>query len=277
MIKTEILLHWGAVAFYIVSAVLFIYSFAFRKTEYMRWGTRAALAGLLPHTAALGLRWAEAGHGPYLRIYEVYSSDVWIIVVMFLLVQKWLPATRPAGTVVMPVSFLMIGMAVMSSPEIRPLPSTFRTFWLLVHIFFAKVAFGSLLLATGLAALYLVKERTTLPVSGGVSGEFRESGFFDEASYNLTGFGFLMLGIMIVSGAIWADNAWGAYWTWDPVETWSLISWLVYGIYLHLRRTYGWRGVRSAWFLVFALVILVFALFGMGYFYPSQHSPYISG
>lgn len=276
MIKTEILLHWGAVTLYIVSAVLFIYSFAFQKPEYMRWGTIVAVFGLLPHSAALALRWSDAGHGPYLRIYEVYSSDAWVAVVMFLLAQKWRPAIRSVGTVVMPAAFLLIGMAVMSSPAIRPLPATFRTYWLLVHIFFAKAAFGSLLLATGLAVLFLVRERTALPAAGGVTKRLTDSGFFDEASYSLTGFGFLMLGIMIVAGAIWANNAWGAYWTWDPVETWSLISWLVYGIYLHLRRTRGWRGVRAAWFSVFALVILVFALFGMGYFYPSQHSPYIS-
>jgi len=277
MIKTEILLHWGAVTFYVLSALLFIYSFVFHKPEYMRRGTAAALAGMLPHTAALALRWAAAGHGPYLRVYEVYSSDVWIAVAMFLLLQRWQPAVRPVGAVVMPVSFLMIGMAVMSSPEIRPLPGTFKTFWLLVHILFAKLAFGSLLLGTGLAALYLVKERTAISVSGRAAGRLPDSEYLDQAGYNLTGFGFLMLGIMIVSGAIWANNAWGAYWTWDPVETWSLISWLVYGIYLHLRRTQGWRGTRAAWFSVFAMAVLIFALFGMGYFYPSQHSPYISG
>lgn len=277
MINIEIVLHWAAVVIYIVSAVLFLYSFTFHKPEYMRWGSIAAFIGLLPHSGALALRWVAAGHGPYLRVYEVYSSDVWIAVVMFLLLQKWRPAIRPVGTVVMPVSFLMIGMAVMSSPEIRPLPGTFKTIWLLVHIFFAKVAFASLLLGTGLAALYLLKQRSVIAVRSGSVQRLLEGSFLDEASYNLTGFGFLMLGIMIVSGAIWANNAWGAYWTWDPVETWSLISWLVYGIYLHLRRTRGWRGHRAAWFSVFAMVILAFALFGMGYFYPSQHSPYISG
>lgn len=277
MIKTEILLHWVAVTVYIISAVMFIYSFSFQKPEYMRWGITTALLGLLPHSAALALRWAETGHGPYLKIYEVYSSDAWIVVTMFLLLQKWRPALRPAGVIAMPAAFLLIGIAVMASPAIWPLPATFKTYWLMVHIFFAKVALGSLLLGTGLAVLYLLKERTPLPADGRFIKKLPASGFLDEASYNLIGFGFLLLGVMIVAGAIWANNAWGSYWTWDPVETWSLISWLFYGLYLHLRRTKGWRGTRAAWFSVFAFVILVFALFGIGIFYPSQHSPYIGG
>lgn len=278
MAEAEILLHWIAVSIYALSAILFISSMVFKKLELELKAVWLTGAGLLPHTTALVLRWAVAGHGPYMRRYEVYSSDVWILVVMFLFFQYRRPALRIVGSLVMAVSFLMIGMAVMASSEIRPLPDNFRTYWLLIHIFFAKLTYGSALIGTGLGLLYIGRER------------FRErwgkGSFFarlpgpvvvDELSYSFIAFSFLMNGIMIASGSIWANNAWGSYWSWDPVETWSLISWFIYGIYLHLRRTYGWKGEKAAWFAVGAIAVLVFALFGIGVFYYSTHSPYISG
>ena len=231
---------------------------------------------MLPHSAALGLRWLEAGHGPYLRQYEVYSSDVWVMMVMFLLVQFWRPALRTAGMVAMPVCLLLIGMAVMASPEIRDLPVTFKTYWLIVHILFAKLAYGSALMGTAMGVLYLASQQKTR--TNRLTNFYRRLPpleVLDELSYAFIGFGFVMLGIMIVAGSIWAKNAWGRYWGWDPVETWALISWLFYGLYLHLRVTFKWQGGRAAWFSVVAMAVLIFALFGIGWFYQSFHSPYI--
>ncbi len=278
MIKTEILFLWITVGFYVISSVLYIYSVAFHREKSLQPATWLAATGLATHSLALGLRWIETGHGPYLRQYEVYSSDVWVVVMMFLIVQLWKPVLRTAGAVVMPVSFLMIGLAVMASPEIRDLPVTFKTYWLIVHILFAKLAYGAALIGTALAVLYLVKQRKAQ--ADRLTSVYRRLPsleVLDELSYGFIGFGFINLGIMIVAGSIWAKNAWGRYWGWDPVETWSLISWFFYGIYLHLRFTFKWQGSKAAWFSIIALVVLIFALFGIGLFYESFHSPYISG
>ncbi|MCL4439240.1 MAG: cytochrome c biogenesis protein CcsA [Firmicutes bacterium] len=272
--RYEIVFHWIAVAVYAISTLVFVYSLTFHKDRF-RLGVILAAAGLVPHTLALGIRWIITGHGPYLRVYEVYSSDVWVAILVYLLVQKWKPGLRVIGVVVMPVALLLIGLAMMASPEIRELPETFRTYWLMVHIFFAKFAYSSLLLGTGCSILILVKKR--YETRGGWYKKIPALDILDELAYSFTGFGFLMLAVMIVAGSIWANNAWGSYWSWDPVETWSLISWLVYGIYLHLRRTRGWRGARLAWLSVFSFGVLAFALFGIGIFYFSTHSPYISG
>ena len=271
----EIGLHWIAVAFYCLSAILYIYGFVFRKDRAFKWALVAAVCGLIPHTAALGLRWYVTGHGPYLRRYEVLSSNVWVGLVMFILVQRIKPVLRPFGAVVMPVSFLLIGLAVLSSPETHPLPETFQTFWLLVHILFAKLAYGSCLIATALAGGYLLLQ------GGGRlqqkwAGRLPAPGIIDEFSYRFTGFGFMMIGIMIAAGAIWANDAWGSYWSWDPVETWSLLSWVVYGLYLHLRRMHGWRGRKAAWYTMIAFLLLLFTIFGIGLIYVSEHSPYMN-
>lgn len=278
MVKTEILLLWSAVGLYALSSCLFLFSLVFNKLQQLKTGIWLAFLGFLPHSGALGLRWAETGHGPYMRVYEVYSSDVWIALAMFFLLQVYKPNLRVLGAVVLPASFLLIGMAVMASPEIKPLPPNFQTFWLIIHIFFAKLAFGSLLIATGLSLFYLMKRRREIQGEVGVFlGKLPALRVLDELSYQFTGFGFFMLAIMIVAGAIWANKAWGRYWGWDAVETWSLITWLVYGIYLHLRRTYGWKEAKASWFAVLAFAVFVFAIFGIGLFYISVHSPYISG
>lgn len=275
MIEWEILLLWAAVALYALSTVLYVYSVAFQKDKF-KLATIAAWLALVFHSASLALRWIEAGHGPYMRRFEVYSSDVWIAVILFLLAQTWKKSLRFAGAIVMPASFLLIGMAVLSSPEITPLPSTFKTYWLIVHIIFAKLAFGGAIIGTAMALFYVLKKRK---MEQGVAGPFYSKlpslEILDELSYGFIGFGFLNLGVMIIAGSIWAKTAWGSYWSWDPVEVWSLIAWFVYAIYFHLRRTYGWKGTRLAWVALGGLAVLVFSLFGLGIFYSTGHSPYL--
>jgi len=278
VVKTEIILLWITVGLYALSTCFYVYSIAFQKEKYLKRATIIAGLGLVIHTVALGLRWVQAGHGPYMRRYEVYSSNVWIAIAMFLIAQYFRPSIRVLGSILMPVSFLLIGMAVMASPEIRTLPSTFKTYWLIVHILFAKLSYGSALIGTGLGVLYLIKEKKK--EDDNLTEFYKRMPkleVLDELSYAFIGFGFLLLGIMIIAGSIWAKSAWGSYWGWDPVETWSLISWFVYGLYLHLRRTYGWKGKKAAWLAIGALGFLIFALFGVGLFYDSIHSPYING
>lgn len=276
MLKWEIVLHWLGVACYAASAVLFMYSMAFKKPGAISWAVRLAALGMIPHSAALGLRWLETGHGPYMRRYEVFSSDVWVGVLMFLIAQHLRPNFKQLGVVVMPVSFLVIGAAVMSSPEIREIPSSYKTFWLILHILFAKMAYGSAMIGTALSGFYLLRKRQE--AKGKVAAFFKHlpsPEAMDEWAYAINGFGFINIAIMILAGSIWAQNAWGSYWTWDRIETWSLVSWFLYGLYLHLRRIHGWKGDRAAWFALGAFAVLLFALFGVGVLWESAHSPYL--
>jgi len=273
MSSYEIGMQWAAVGIYALSTVLFIAAFVWEKDAWLKWAVRVAVAGLIVHTGALALRWAITGHGPYMRRYEVFSSNVWVAVLMYIVVQWRFPRLRMAGGLVMPVSLLVIGFAVMASPEIRPLPESFKTFWLIVHIYFAKLAYGSCLLGTAFGLLIIVKNKGWFQT---FTGRLPDSEVLDEYSYKFIAFGFFMIGIMIAAGAIWANNAWGSYWAWDPVEIWSLISWMLFGVYLHLRRVHGWRGEKMAWLALVSLIILIFAIMGVGLFYLSQHSPYLS-
>lgn len=273
--QLEIGLHWVSVALYALSACCFVYGFVFKKDNALKWGVITAIVGMAPHTVALGFRWYDTGHGPYLKKYEVYSSLVWMGLFMFLLLQWRKPMLRTLGIIILPVSFLMIGRAVLSSSEIKPLPETFHTFWLFVHIFFAKIAYGACLIGTALAGIFLTTEKKRCFTADWLN-RLPEPDIIDELSYRFIGFGFIMIGVMIAAGAVWANEAWGSYWSWDPVETWSLISWVIYGIYLHLRRMHGWKGVKAAWFSILAFAVLLFTMFGIGLVYITHHSPYMN-
>lgn len=272
--QIEIGLHWAAVALYVISACLYGYGFVFKKKSFIDQGYFVSIGGFLIHTAALAVRWYNTGHGPYLGRYEIYSSLIWTAMLIFVILLWRMTALRPLGTLVMPVSFLLLGMGVLAATEITSLPETFKTFWLFVHVYFAKLAYGSCMIGTALAGIYLMLNRQS-SLTKWWKSRLPDMSYIDELSYRLIGFGFIMIGIMIASGAIWANNAWGNYWSWDPVEVWSLISWMVYGIYLHLRRMHGWNGIRAAWYSLAAFAVLVFSLIGLGVFYVTNHSNYM--
>lgn len=271
----EVGLDWIAVTFYALSTCLFVYGFVFKKQRALKWGLLLAIAGLIPHSAALLYRWYISGHGPWMRRYEVYTSLAWTGLLMFIVFQWRRPDFRPLGVVIMPGTVLLVGLAVFSFSQIQDVPESFKTYWLILHIYFAKLAYGTCLIGTALAVIYLMIQRTN-GLGSWLRQRLPDPDRIDELSYRFTAFGFVMIGVMIAAGAIWAKNAWGSYWSWDPVETWSLISWILYGIYLHLRRMHGWKGTKAALFTIGAFSVLIFTLMGIGIVYVNNHSPYVN-
>ncbi len=272
-------MYLTATTLYALSSILYIYCLVFKKEERIKYAFNSALAGLLFHSISIALRWIETEHGPYVAMYEVLSKYAWFSVVIFLLVQQKIEKIRIAGFIVMPVSFLIMGAGLTYSRDIQMIPAALRSYWLIAHVVFANLAFGSILVAAGIAALYILKKRRP------VGPETKEDSFYkklpelkvmDELMYQFVASGFLFLTIMIGAGAIWANQTWGRYWGWDPIETWSLISWFMYAICLHLRMNAGWTGKRIAWFIIFSLFVLAFSLLGVGYVYSGLHTDYLT-
>ena len=275
MSQIEWITYIAASAFYAISAAIYVFSVVFKKEHWLKYGAICAIVGLVPHSIALIARWIESGHGPYYSMYEVFSSYAWVSVTIFLLSVLRTKKTRFAGLVVMPVSFILMGLGFNVSMEIATVPPSLNSFWLAAHVGFAKLGFGSILIATGMSVLHLLKERK--PVRYREFFErFPPIGIMDDLSYQFAAVGFIFLTIMVAAGAIWADQTWGRYWGWDPIEIWSLISWLVYGVYLHLRMNAGWRGKRAAWLMVVNMVILIFSMFATGIVYEGLHSAYMT-
>lgn len=275
MVKTQLIIFWVAVGLYVAASVLYIIGLNFKK-DYNRLAVIFTTLGFVANSVATGLRWNQVGHFPYYGAYEVYTSYAWGLALFFLTAQFFKPSLRFIGAFIIPISFIMIGIGIMNSTEMKEIPRTYFTFWLGVHIAFAKLAYGSGLIAAALSVIYLIKERK----SGELGDEEKVPHWYDKLpelkkidylSYRFVALAFFMLAIMIISGAIWAAKAWGRYWGWDPIETWALVSWLVYGLALHLYRTSSWRGRKMALITIGALILVVFAFFGIPLIYDTAH------
>lgn len=280
----EELLFIVAFAAYIASTVAFIASLPARRELLERIGLWLAVGGFVVHTAALAVRSLNAGRLPFSNQYEFATSFAWGIVACFLLLQHKY-RLRSVGAFVMPLAFLMMGYASMLSKEIRPLMPALQSGWLTLHVGMAIVSYGAFALAAALGVKYVARTRkvgdlAALTPSAGMAktesdhpDESRERlELFDFLAYRVTAFGLLMLTLVILTGMVWAKSAWGRYWSWDPKETWSLVTWIIYAVYLHLRLNRGWRGRRSAWFSVIGLVCVLFTFLGVNVILPGLHS-----
>lgn len=279
MAQIDWILYLTATTFYALSSIIYIISFVFKKEEKIKFAIGTAIAGLLFHSISIALRWIETGHGPYITMYEVLSKYAWFSIVIFLLMQYKYDKLKIAGFIVLPASFLIMAVGSTYTRDIQVISASLRSYWLIAHVGFASLAFGSILVAVGIAVLYIIKEKRSK------NGSVDEDSFYeklpglkvmDDLMYQFVASGFLFLTIMIGTGAIWANQTWGRYWGWDPTETWSLIVWFIYGIILHLRMNVGWSGKKIAWFIIFSIFILVFSLFGIGYVYSGLHTTYLT-
>jgi cytochrome c-type biogenesis protein CcsB len=294
MINTIILswttfVYFAAFAFYLVRMVS-------GKDLWGRLGTITALMGLFTHTAALILRWVASyqmgiGHAPLSNLYESLIFFAWSIMALYLIIE-WRTKSRSLGTFVVPVAFLCMAFASLSpniSSRIQPLIPALQSNWLVSHVItcFLGYAAFTVAFAIGLMALLKGMERDELTPDGSDSGNHNgnpppanfqrflrripEPGILDELIYQSAALGFVFLAIGIMTGAIWAHYAWGSYWSWDPKETWSLITWLIYAIMLHARYVRGWRGKRMAIMAIVGFISVLVTYLGVNYL-PGLHS-----
>lgn len=277
-LTVEIALMWSAIMVYALSSVLFAVGAVFESRKVMAAGLWIAIVGLGAHTMAFGVRWVRVGHAPFLGFYEVVSAYAWATVAALVLFALLRPRFRALGTVMMPVALLVLGASMLADKTDEIAGGTLASWWLTVHVMFAKLSYSSFIIAFALAVIYLVRS------SAGGGGRAKtildrlpSQEVLDDLSYRAAAVGLILLAIMIAAGAIWANEAWGRYWGWDPIETWSLVTWLVYAVYVHLRLTLGWRGKRSAWILVGALPLVAFSYVVVPVVYNSIHGAYIKG
>ncbi|MBE0476952.1 MAG: cytochrome c biogenesis protein CcsA [Coriobacteriia bacterium] len=273
----EIVLMWAAVSVYALGATLYAVGLVFAKPGVTRSATVASLSGLVPHALAIGVRWVRIGHGPYLGFYEVVSSMAFVSVAVLAALALRHRSLARLGVLVMPLAFLLIGGAMFAPKSELEITAKLASWWLTVHVAFAKLSYGAFTASFALALLYLLRERRKAGRFAEFAVKLPPQAVVDDLSFKFAAAGFLFLGMMIAAGAIWANEAWGRYWNWDPIETWSLVAWVVYAVYLHLRLTMGWTGRKAAWVAVAALPVVLFALIGVPLVYDSIHGAYLQG
>jgi cytochrome c-type biogenesis protein CcsB len=265
-------LFWSAVTLYALATALYFFWAAFRK----EWGAAAGrwlgAAALAPHAASLALRWAEVGHGPYNTRYEVLSADTFLLVLVWIGAGFFARGLRPLGALVMPAAFLLMGWSVSTFELKAEVPIIFKSYWLALHVGFAKLFGATVILAAACATAYLVKRRRPEALAR-LPGPER----LDLYAHQFLLVSFLFLGVMIVAGSLWAHQSWGRYWGWDPIETCSLVTWIAFGVILHFRVLHRWSGPRMAWLTFVGFAFAMITLYVVAIVVPTIHNSYMVG
>mgnify|MGYP001826710376 FL=1 len=259
------------------SAFLYLVALVFRRQAPGVLGTWVALLGLIGNTAGIVMRWAESyqmgfGHAPLSNLYESLVFFAWTIALLYLFIERRY-GNRVIGAFTMPLAFMAMAYASLSpniSDRIQPLLPALKSNWLIAHVITCFIGYAAFAVAFGLSIMYLIRQREPDP-KGSVLDRFPKPNVIDDLTHQMIMFGFLFLSVGIISGAVWANSAWGRYWGWDPKETWSLITWFIYATLLHAKLMRGWHGRRIAYLSVIGFAAVLFTYFGVNLL-PGLHS-----
>jgi cytochrome c-type biogenesis protein CcsB len=269
MSNWETILFWITLVIYSLAAGGYIYAAVFKNPRPLPKLTLLIAAGFITHSAAIGARYLELNHLPWAGDYESALMGGWFIIAATLFVAWQNKALQGLATATTPLVIIMMGYGVMRNPTLSPMAASLKSYWLYIHVYFAWLAFGAYALAMAAGVIYLLKRRDP---ANPTYERFPSLTRLDELMFRYLVFGFITDTLMISAGSIWAKDLWGSYWSWDPVETWSMISWTTYGIAIHLRVTFGWRESRLAWLLIIALSTVIISFFGVNFVIStSQH------
>ena len=319
---------------YGLSGFLYICAWIFRKQTPAKIATWVALVGFIGNTAGILVRWVgsyyinigqaagvKIGHAPFANLYESLVFFAWVIVLIYLIVERKIQ-NRLIGAFTTPIACLVMAYASLKpgiSSDIQPLMPALKSNWLIAHVITCFIGYAAFALAFGVSAMYLMKKGRdaepilwveilkpsivfvlawlftrvlfvhswlsafiiAIPISliffaivflarnlpseskDKLLDRFPELRVLDELSYQLILLGFLFLSVGIITGAVWANSAWGRYWGWDPEETWSLITWFIYATLLHARLMRGWHGKRIAFLSMLGFAAVLFTYFGV--------------
>ncbi|HHL39128.1 MAG TPA: c-type cytochrome biogenesis protein CcsB [Deltaproteobacteria bacterium] len=280
-------------AFYALTAVFYIAYVVFRKRWIGQAATSMTYVSLFSITMVLIFRASESGHAPFSNLFESMVLFVWAMTIGYLVMERKY-RMKVMGSVVMTlavVAMLSASLLPYRFKSVEPLnpalqnkwkwmvnllaPLDLQQFaigWLDFHVFTTFIGYAAFAISFGLSVMYLVKSRFEKRGRNFLLDIFPDTNMLDELAYRTIAWGFPFLAVGIVSGAIWADYAWGTYWSWDPKETWSLITWFIYAAYLHARVTRGWRGRKAAWLSIAGFAAVVFLYWGVSFVLPGLHA-----
>jgi cytochrome c-type biogenesis protein CcsB len=267
---------WMSALFYIATAsywlgVLSGSAFAARSGTVLTWcAVVLGLVGMLVRWYESYLIGADVGHIPISNLYEVFVLFC-MITALFYLYYEERYATRQLGAFVLLVVSAAVGFLLWytferEAQQIQPLVPALQSWWMKIHVPANFIGYGSFALAAMIALAYLVARR------GVFAGRLPRLEVLDDMMYKSIAVGFAFFTIATILGALWAADAWGAYWQWDPKETWALIVWLNYAAWLHLRMMKGLRGPVLAWWALVGLLVTTFAFLGVNMFLSGLHS-----
>jgi len=262
----------GSFFCYFLASCLYCAHLVLVNESFGKLGKIVTIVGFASNTLALIARTILAGHAPFANMYEFGSSFVWGLILFYLYIE-YRYKTRSIGVFVLPVAFVLSVIFAAFFQEAKPLMPALKSNWLLAHVITAVVAYGALALSFAVALMYLWKDSMINSKRVGALGQMLPAlPVLDQIVNRAITFAMPFLTLLIITGAVWAEYAWGAYWRWDPKETWALITWLVYAIYLHGRVVYGWQGSKAMKWAIFGFLVVLFTFFGVNLLLPGLHS-----
>jgi cytochrome c-type biogenesis protein CcsB len=267
---------WMSVLFFL-STLFYVGSTIARSDAAASIGSLLCWAAVVMGWTALMVRWyesyligADVGYIPVSNLYEVFILFS-LITAMFYLYYEQQYATRQLGAFVMliisaAVGFLLWYTVTRNAADIQPLVPALQSWWMKIHVPANFIGYGTFALAAMVASAYLLK------TSGYLVDRLPSLEVLDDVMYKAISVGFAFFTIATILGALWAAEAWGGYWSWDPKETWALIVWLNYAAWLHMRLMSGLRGRMAAWWALIGLAVTTFAFLGVNMFLSGLHS-----
>jgi cytochrome c-type biogenesis protein CcsB len=251
---------------------LFLYVTATLGYFGLLWGKRRVFSrvaswllfmGFVTHTCLILSRFWTGGHIPITNLHESFSFFSWCIVGFFIALM-WKYRVEAIGIVVVPMASILMIAASFQDQRILAIPPILESYWLPIHGILCFTGEAVFTLAFAAGVLYLVQEaRIKTKRPGDLSRWLPSLEMLDDINYKALSLGFPLLTAGIITGSFWADHAWGSYWSWDPKETWSLITWFIYAALLHQRINVGWRGRKAAIMAIIGFVCVAFTLVGV--------------
>lgn len=269
--EREIAVLWMALVVYVLAGTYaVIMSLMGRRLgHFVGW---LMILGLVVHGFSLGLRWERLGHGPFINLFEIISSNLWSLMLVFCVVYWRMATLRSLASVVLPTMFILMGWILVVDPTDSQYPPTYNTVWLYIHIGFGKVFLGAAMLAATLGCVILLRDFAgEKGVLEPLLTLFPQDRVLDELGYRFVAIAFVFDTLMLIAGAIWAQAAWGRYWDWDPLEVWSLINWLLLTLALHLRPTFQISPRVSAVVGISVFLVAFVNFFGVPFFSLATH------
>jgi cytochrome c-type biogenesis protein CcsB len=254
-----------ALGVYLAALVLASVTLAIRRDWLVRLAHAVLFMGVLVLSAYLALRWKVSGRAPVSNMFESLVLLAWAVPIAYQAVRTRLKVPWLAAPIAL-AAVLTLAYAGTYEADIRPLMPALRSNWLAVHVFTCFLGYAGLAVSFLAAIGHLICARS----ASRVRAETRDA--LVTVILRSVSLGFLFLSVGIVTGAVWANAAWGTYWSWDPKETWALITWLIYAFFLHCRQLESWQGRRASWIAVIGFASVLFTYFGVNVLMSGLHS-----
>jgi cytochrome c-type biogenesis protein CcsB len=266
-------LFYCTLGIYLLSTLSYLLHLFRPREQIVRIALSLTISAFTLHSVLLIFRYVTLRHFPITDLHHSFLFFTWSLVGVFLLVNaKYKVAVL--GSFVTPLAAVfLVCSATMLTEQPVPIPPALRSFWLPVHSTLSFIGEAILGLAFCVGVMYLIQENQIKKKKwGGFLHRLPSLKTLDDLNYLCISFGFPFLTLGIITGSIWAEYAWGSYWSWDPKETWSLITWFIYAALLHGRLNIGWRGRRAALFSIIGFGVVLFTFLGVNILIPGLHS-----